>query len=100
PHCRVRVVTRPDPHNKRFVQRLRTLVELDTTADRLGVDDNREILHIKGLAGGNFVLKGSMNFTYNGVEVLEEAVELETALSRVALLLLNFRTHYPPSAVP
>src|SRR5207249_1705963 len=60
PHCRVRVVTRPDPHNKRFVRRLRTLVEVDMISDRLAVEDGREILHIKGLAGANFVLKGSM----------------------------------------
>lgn len=94
PHCRVRVVTRPDQHNKRFCRRLRTLVELETTGGRLGVEDDRETLHIKGLAGANFALKGSMNFTYNGVEVLEEAVELETDPSRVATLLLNFGTHY------
>lgn len=96
PLCRLRVVTRPDAHNQRFCRRLQTLTELDATNDRLVIEDTRETLHIKGLAGTHFALKGSMNFTYNGVEVLEEVVELETDLSRVALLLLNFDTHYPP----
>jgi hypothetical protein len=68
---------------------------LDATNDRLGVEDDRGTLHIKGLAGTHFALKGSMNFTYNGVEVLEEVVELETDLSRVASLLLSFGAHYP-----
>jgi len=95
PLCRVRVVTRPDVHNQRFCRRLRTLAELDATHGRLGVEDDRGTLHIKGLAGTHFALKGSMNFTYNGVEVLEEAVELETDLSRVASLLLSFGAHYP-----
>jgi hypothetical protein len=99
PHCRVRVVTRPAQHNRRFCRRIRTLVELDSTADRIGVEDDRETLHIKGLVGANFALKGSMNFTYNGVEVLEEAVELETDLSHVAALRLNFGAHYPVSIV-
>ena len=95
PLCRVRVVTRPDVHNQRFCRRLRTLAELDATNDRLGIEDDRATLHIKGLTGTHFALKGSMNFTYNGIEVLEEAVELETELSRVASLLLSFGSHYP-----
>jgi hypothetical protein len=95
PHCRVRVVTRPDLHNKRFCRRLRNLVELDSNGDRLVVQDDRQNLHTKGLAGESFALRGSMNFTYNGVEVLEEAVELETDLQTVATLRLNFGFHYP-----
>lgn len=94
PLCRVRVVTRPDVHNQRFCKRLQTLSELDGTIERLAIEPDRETLHIKGFAGMHFTLKGSMNFTYNGIEVLEEVVELETDLSRVSSLLLNFGTHY------
>ena len=99
PLCQLRVVTRPGSHNQRFCRRLGTLTELDATGDRLFLEDDRETLHIKGLAGSNFALKGSMNFTYNGVEVLEEAVELETDLSQVASLLLSFKSHYPKVTV-
>ncbi|MFT5468122.1 MAG: hypothetical protein ACI8UO_003230 [Verrucomicrobiales bacterium] len=100
PSCQLRVVTRPDIHNRRFCQRLRTLAELDATDERLVMEEDRETLHTKGLAGTHFALKGSMNFTYNGIEVLEEAVELETDLSRVASLLLSFKTHYPKVTNP
>ncbi len=98
PHCHVRIVTRPDPRNARFCERLRTLADLDGSTSRLNIENNRETLHIKGLAGSNFVLKGSMNFTHNGVEVLEEVVELEIDPARVSALLLNFVTHYPVPA--
>jgi len=94
PRTRMRIVTRPDPHNRRFCRRLQTLAELDLTNGRLEIDAERETLHIKGLVSSHFALKGSMNFTYNGIEVLEEAVELETEPRRVAQLLLNFGAHY------
>jgi hypothetical protein len=95
PQTTLHVVTRPVPHNRRFIQRLRTLCQLNLTDDRLVLVDRREVLHVKGFAGSSFALKGSMNFTYNGIEVLEEAVELETEAHRVASFLLNLSTHYP-----
>ena len=43
---------------------------------------------------GAFALNGSMNFTNNGVEVLDETVQLETELARVAQFRLNLHGHY------
>ncbi len=93
-NTRVQVVTRPVPQNQRFCERLKALAEVDGTSDRLFIDCTRTDLHIKGLAGSSYSLKGSMNFTYNGVEVLEEAVELELDTERVARFLLNLNSHY------
>jgi superfamily II DNA or RNA helicase len=95
PQTTLHVVTRPAPHNRRFIHQLRTLCQADLTENRLVLDDSREVLHVKGFAGSSFALKGSMNFTYNGIEVLEEAVELEIDAHRVASFLLNLSTHYP-----
>jgi hypothetical protein len=94
PHTRVWVVTRPGQHNAPFCSRLRTLAELDGNADRLSVDDSRAELHIKGLVGTGFALNGSMNFTRNGIEVLDETVQLETDPARVSQLRLNLHGHY------
>ena len=94
PNTSVRIVTRPDDHNQAFCQRLQELSQLDGTKDRLRIDSNRKTLHIKGLTGQNFALKGSMNFTYNGVEVLEETVELVIDPQRATAFSFQLRNHY------
>lgn len=94
PHCRLHVVTRPGEHTARFCDRLRTLIALDGNADRLNLDDRRPELHTKGLVTAGFAFNGSMNFTYNGVEVLDEAVQLEISPARVAQFRLNLHSHY------
>jgi hypothetical protein len=95
PQTKLRVVTRPDQHNLRFIRRLKALCQLNFSEDRLLIDANNELVHVKGFAGSSFALTGSMNFTYNGIEVLEETVTLETEPHRVSSLLLNFGIHYP-----
>jgi hypothetical protein len=92
---RLRVVTRPGEQTARFCERLRTLVTLDGNEDRLSVDDRRTELHAKGLVTTDFALNGSMNFTRNGIEVLEETVQLETDPIRIAQFRLNLHGHYP-----
>jgi hypothetical protein len=94
PQMTIRIVTRPDVHNTRFCGRLRHLVSLDGNEQRLVIDDQRENLHTKGLAGSRFAFMGSMNFTHNGIEVLEETVQLETQPSRVSQFLVNLHGHY------
>lgn len=90
----IRIITRPDIHNTRFCSRLRHLASMDGNEQRLVIDDQRENLHTKGLAGSRFAFIGSMNFTHNGIEVLEETVQLETQTSRVAQFLVNLHGHY------
>jgi hypothetical protein len=88
------LVTRPDDHNLKFCERLRTLATLEGCADRVFLDSNRPALHTKGLVATNFALNGSMNFTRNGVEVLEETVQLETDPTRIAQFRLALHGHY------
>ncbi len=94
PQMMIRIITRPDVHNTRFCARLRHLTSLDGNEQRLSIDDKRENLHTKGLAGSRFAFIGSMNFTHNGIEVLEETVQLETQPARVAQFLVNLHGHY------
>jgi hypothetical protein len=44
-------------------------------------------MHEKGLIGDHFYLRGSMNFTYSGVNLNDEHVELTTEPEQVALAL-------------
>lgn len=83
------VATRPLPHNRPF------LSQLASTASGLGADsalllNEAEDLHEKGLLGDDFYLSGSMNFTYGGVELLEETVKFDTADDVVAQARLVF----------
>ena len=53
------VVTRPVPHNRRFIHQLRTLCQVDLTENRLVLDDSREVLHVEGIRRVvSFALKG------------------------------------------
>ena len=51
-------------------------------------------LHEKGLLGDDFYLSGSMNFTFGGVELLEEAVKFDTAEDAVAQARLVFHERW------
>ena len=99
PDTRVSVVTRPNgyPATVRFQERLRILVELNGNLERLSFDDHREVLHIKGLVGDHSALSGSMNFTNNGISVLEESVQLQIDDYTVSEFLKSFEEQYGPT---
>ncbi len=83
------VATRPVPHNRPF------LTQLEVTAAESGASiglllNEEEALHEKGLVGDDYYLSGSMNFTYGGVELLEETVKFDTAEDVVAEARLVF----------
>lgn len=81
--------TRPDDHNKRFVDRL-----MASTGGR-GVEVRYSpVLHEKGMAGESFVISGSMNFTINGLFLLDEAVRLDTDPDAVAQARIAFKTRW------
>lgn len=46
-----------------------------------------ENLHEKGIIGDHFYLRGSMNFTYSGVNLNDEHIELTTDIEMIALAL-------------
>jgi len=79
------VGTATDAHNTRFLQRLQFLAEDLRVSDRLSVSiDPTENLHTKALTGDDFALAGSMNITFNGIQVREELIDLRTDESFVA----------------
>ncbi|MGY1834369.1 phospholipase D-like domain-containing protein DpdK [Blastococcus sp. SYSU DS0510] len=83
------IETRPDDHNKRFVSRLQ-----DTLGDEGFHLRYSPVLHEKGLLGDGYVISGSMNFTVNGLFLLDEAVRLDTEPDAVAQARLAFRARW------
>jgi hypothetical protein len=67
----VHVATRPDDHNSAFLDRMRRLAEPDGLPLRL---HSLGELHEKGVLADGFYLSGSMNFTFSGISLNEEAV--------------------------
>ena len=87
------VATRPAQHNDTFVRKLSDLARACGAAERLTIH-LREALHLKGLLGDDFYLSGSMNFTFNGVEVLEEGVTFETSREATESARIPFLDSY------
>ncbi len=81
--------TRPDDHNERFVD------QLHARTGGTGVEVRfSPVLHEKGMSGDGFVLSGSMNFTVNGLFLLDEAVRLDTDPDTVAQARMAFRARW------
>ena len=79
------VGTTTDDHNTRFLQRLRLLAEDRRVADKLTISiDTTDNLHTKALTGDDFALSGSMNITFNGIQIREELIDLRTESAYVA----------------
>ena len=53
-----------------------------------------EELHLKGILGDGYYLAGSMNFTYNGITINEEAVTYETSAEAIAEQKLIFTNRW------
>jgi len=70
----VRVMYRHTPQTERFLRRLPSIVERKEI----------EYLHEKGFICSHFYLRGSMNFTFSGVNINEESIELTTEPDQVA----------------
>lgn len=79
------VGTTTDMHNTTFIERLKLRASDARVSDRVTwVIDPDELLHTKAITGDDYALSGSMNITYNGIEVREEYVELRTDIAFVA----------------
>jgi NAD(P)-dependent dehydrogenase (short-subunit alcohol dehydrogenase family) len=77
--------TTTDDHNRRFLQRLRTLAEDLRVADKLTISiDTTDNLHTKALTADEFAVSGSMNITFNGIQIREELIDLRTDAPYVA----------------
>ena len=79
------VGTTTDEHNTRFLNRLKTLAEDLRVEDNFTISiDTSDNLHTKALTGDDFALAGSMNITFNGIQVREELIDLRTEEAFVA----------------
>jgi hypothetical protein len=87
------VVARPDTHNESFLQRIRDLSRASDKSDNLNIGIH-DTLHLKGLLGQDYYLSGSMNLTYNGVEVNDEGVSLDRSPESVAQARIHFKENY------
>lgn len=88
---RVCVVTRPDMHNSDFLNSLGS--RSTEFRDYLKIIKAEE-LHEKGLLGDDYYLAGSMNFTYNGITLNQEAVHFTTDPHSVAVNKLDFSSRW------
>lgn len=88
--CELRLVTNNHDGNKRFYERLtKSLSEVGRV--RWLVEDQ---LHTKGLLCSSFLLSGSMNFTYSGLNRNDERLELSIDSEKIAEARLEFERRY------
>jgi PLD-like domain len=85
----IHIATRPDTHNRSFIEALQ--VKNDGINCRI---HTTEELHTKGILGDGYYFAGSMNFTYNGITINEEAVTYETSAEVIAEQKLIFTNRW------
>lgn len=88
----VSVAVREDRHNEAFLDTLRRRCE----PARLSVYSSPD-LHEKVLCGDDWLLKGSMNFTWNGLNLHEESIELVVDPTEAAKSRLEFGVRWRES---
>ena len=89
----VNIVMRDVDHNEYFDSRLTRQVDLLGGIERLSIRKT-PVLHTKGILTENIFLSGSMNFTFNGIQILDEQVTIETAENLIAQAFVEFRQRY------
>jgi phosphatidylserine/phosphatidylglycerophosphate/cardiolipin synthase-like enzyme len=89
---RVRVVTRPVVSDN-FVNALRRRLAQSAHADSVTLR-TVEALHTKGLVGDDYRVMGSMNFTFNGIQINDEAIQFDRNADAIARVRLEFEQNY------
>lgn len=97
--AKVRVVTNDDIHNVAFLQELRQQSKSRACAERVTIRTISD-LHVKGLVTDSFHLSGSMNFTFNGINVNGEEVVLYTAPDDVQRAQIDYEQRYLDIGMP
>lgn len=85
----VHVAVRRVEHNEATVERIRRACAADALHVYLSDD-----LHEKMMVGRDWLLTGSMNFTWNGTRVNEESMEFQFDLKEAARQRLELRTRW------
>ena len=88
------IVTRPDDLNAPFLRRIDEASSQPDASSVVVVE--RQNLHEKGVLGDDFHLGGSMNLTYMGVEINEEALVFETDSDAIARAHGDYAHGYGP----
>lgn len=88
------IAVREDPHNASFVERLERVCD----AQYLSIYKSPD-LHEKILCGWTWLLKGSMNFTWNGTQKNEESIDFLSDPNAVARQRLELQTRWMGSRV-
>lgn len=87
--AKLTVVHRPDKQNERFLTRLGRRAH----SDRLKIISG-EVEHEKTLCGHDWYISGSMNFTFNGMQVNDEAITYRVSLELAASTRIDFRRRW------
>jgi len=75
---RVSLVLREDEHNQKFINKLNSVcADVLASPEQLRVHTDPGV-HLKGIVSDEFLLRGSMNLTYNGITVNGENLTLTT----------------------
>ena len=86
------IVTSLDEHNDPLLDRLATAADETGLTNKLCVV-RRQHLHIKGVLLKRGLLTGSMNLTYNGLELNDEMVVYDTTPKTLAEARINFESY-------
>lgn len=81
----------PGPRETSFIERLSDIARRDGTSGRFhprqsSHDPDKILDHEKAIAGDNWIIHGSMNLTYRGVEINGELVTVSTDPTHVAMV--------------
>ena len=90
----VTMVTRPPENEITVGQRLQREMDARGQSEGFELIHTDEDFHSKGLLGEDFYLMGSMNFTYNGLEINDETISLDRDRQRVAEARYVFENEY------
>ena len=88
-NTRLVIRTRPDPHNRPFIQRLTELLREEGLLELCRISQN-DSLHTKGLATQRALVSGSMNFTHNGISLNDESLTVTFDAQTVAHARMEF----------
>lgn len=86
------IATSMDTHNDPLIAALTTAVQEGGLSDQLRIV-RRQHLHIKGVLLKRGLLTGSMNLTYNGLELNDEMVVYDTTPKTLSEARINFESY-------
>jgi phosphatidylserine/phosphatidylglycerophosphate/cardiolipin synthase-like enzyme len=90
--CPLGVATSLDDHNVAFLDALAEAAAAIGVSDKLSIV-RRENLHTKGILLRRGLLTGSMNITFRGLELNDEAVIYDTNPQSLAQARINFESY-------